>query len=89
MGMNMETKKSKLFIDCEEAKYICNKSQYNESSWWERFRLNLRLLYCSITRAYVVKNKKLTKLIENNDVQCMDNKKKQKLKTDFQKELNK
>ena len=85
----MEAKKTKLFINCDEAKLICDKSQYNESTWWERFRLNLRLIYCNITRSYVKKNSKLTNLINNRDVECMDKDKKEELKKVFQKELKK
>ncbi|MFD0964770.1 hypothetical protein [Pseudofulvibacter geojedonensis] len=87
--MNMEAKSTKLFIDCEEAKHICDKSQYSESSWWERFRLNLRLIYCNITRAYVKQNRQLTDLITKKEVDCMDSEKKQDLKQAFEKELNK
>ena len=85
----MELKKSKIFIDCDEAKLICDKSQYNESSWWERFRLNIRFIYCNITRAYVKQNDQLTTLVKDNKVECMEKNKKQELKNAFQKELNK
>ena len=70
----METKKNKLFIDCDEAMFICDKSQYNESTFWERFRLNIRYIYCHITRSYVKKNKKLSSLkkikINTHDNRC-------------------
>jgi len=85
----MEAKSRKLFIDCEEAKLICDKSQYNESTWWDRFRLNIRFIYCNITRAYVKRNQKLTKLVNNKDVNCMDAEKKQELKKVFEKEFEK
>ena len=85
----MEAKSTKVFIDCEEAKHICDKSQYNESSWWERFRLNLRLLYCNITRAYVKQNRQLSNLVNQDEVDCMDSGKKQDLKAAFEKELSK
>lgn len=83
----MKVRTTKLFIDCEEAKHICNKSQYNESSWWERFRLNLRFLYCNITRAYVKKNQKLTELVTDKKVECMDKSKKDNLRIVFEKAL--
>lgn len=85
----MEAKKSTLFISCEEAAHICDKSQYNESSWWERFRLNLRMIYCKITRSYVKKNSQLTRLMSDKEVDCMDLKSKEEMKTSFQKELEK
>ena len=85
----MEAKSTKVFIDCDEAKHICDKSQYNESSWWERFRLNLRLIYCNITRSYVKQNRQLTNLVTKDEVDCMDTEKKQDLKAAFEKELSK
>jgi len=83
----MEAKKSKVFIDCDEAKHICDKSQYNESSLWDRFRLNLRFIYCNITRSYVKRNQKLSKLVTDENVECMDNKSKANLKTKFDQQL--
>lgn len=83
----MKAKNTRVFINCEEAKHICDKSQYNESSWWERFRLNLRMIYCNITRSYVKRNRKLTNLVNSNEVDCMDNEKKNDLKASFEKEL--
>ena len=83
----MEAKKSKIFIDCDEAKHICDKSQYNESSWWERFRLNVRFIYCNITRTYVKRNQKLSKLVTDENVECMDTTSKENLKTKFEQQL--
>lgn len=83
----MEVKKRTLFINCDEAKLICDKSQYNESTWWERLRLNLRYAYCHITRSYVKQNKKLTTLFTHENVRCMDNKTKTILKHKFEQEL--
>lgn len=83
----METKKSKLFINCDEAMFICDKSQYNESTFWERFRLNIRYIYCHITRSYVKRNNKLSDLVSNENVACMNSQSKTELKTKFEKEL--
>jgi len=76
----VEVKKSKIFINCEEASFICDKSQYNESTLWERIRLNIRLLYCGVTQKYVKKNKSLTKLVTEKEVVCMPKKAKEALK---------
>ena len=81
----MESKKTRIFINCEQAAHICDKSQYNESTWWERLRLNLRFIYCSITRAYVKRNKKLTAMVK--DAQCMDSVAKENLRKAFDKHL--
>lgn len=83
----MEAKKNKILINCEEAKHICDKSQYGEATFWEKTRLKLRLLYCNITRAYAKKNSKLTTLIKDQNVVCMDENEKEKLKQEFKKEL--
>jgi len=85
--MNMEAKSTKLFIDCEEAKHICDKAQYNETNWWELFRLNIRLLYCNVTRAYSKRNQKLSNLVTDKKVDCMESKSKADLKTKFEQEL--
>lgn len=83
----MEAKKSKIFINCDEAKHICDKSQYNESTFWERFRLNIRYIYCHITRSYVNKNEKLSHLVSDKNVTCMDQISKENLKEKFEQEL--
>jgi len=83
----MEAKATKLFIDCEEAKHICDKAQYNETSWWELFRLNIRLLYCNVTKAYSKRNQKLSTLVTANKVDCMESQSKAELKVKFQEEL--
>ena len=85
--MNMEAGKNTLFINCDEAKNICDKSQYNESTWWDRFRLNIRYIYCNITRAYVKRNQKLSELVTDKKVTCMESKSKADLKIKFEQEL--
>ena len=40
-------KKSILFISCEEAHNICDKSQYGEATGWERVKLGIRLCWCN------------------------------------------
>jgi len=85
----LEAKKTKIFINCAEAKQICDKAQYNEATWWERFRLGIRLLYCGVTQQYVKQNKKLTQLVKTKDVVCMSKKCKAELKDNFQEKLQK
>ncbi|PWK19227.1 hypothetical protein [Xanthomarina spongicola] len=81
--------KSFLFISCDEAKHICDKAQYNEATTWEKFKLNLRYLWCHITRAYVNRNKKLTKAVKSSKITCLKNSEKQQLKEVFHEELEK
>ena len=80
-------KKSFLFITCEEAFHICDKSQYGEANWWEKFKLNLRLIWCNITRSYVKRNRKLTKAIKKSHVDCLNSLEKTDLKLRFEQEL--
>ena len=82
-----DMKKSFLFISCEEAKYICDKSQYGETSTWERFKLSLRLSWCHITRYYSRKNNKLTDAVQKAEVNCLKTDEKTKIKEQFEKEL--
>ncbi len=83
----MEARKSKIFISCPEAKQICDKTQYYEASWWDHLRLGIRLLYCNVTQEYVAQNKKITNLVSQKDVVCMNKSVKEKLKEKLQKEL--
>lgn len=79
--------KSFLFISCEDAKHICDKSQYNEATLWEKIKLNIRYIWCHITRAYVNKNKQLTKSIKKSKVTCLNQKERHTLNEQFQQEL--
>lgn len=81
--------KSFLFISCEEAKHICDKSQYGEATFWEKFKLNIRLSWCKITRAYTKRNKALTKTIKSTHVDCLKHDEQQELKERFQTQLTK
>ena len=82
-------KKSLLFITCEEAKHICDKSQYGEATAWERIKLSLRLSWCRITRAYSKRNNKLTDAMEKAEVNCLKDDEKTKLQEQFERELAK
>ncbi|WP_223032928.1 hypothetical protein [Hanstruepera marina] len=82
-------KKGFLFISCEEAKHICDKSQYNEATLWEKIELNIRYTWCKFTRAYVKKNKQLTSMVKKSKVDCLQNNEREVLKKVFEKELTK
>jgi len=82
-------KKNFLFITCEEAKHICDKSQYGEATAWERIKLSLRLSWCRLTRAYSKKNKKLTNAMEKANINCLKDNEKIKLQEQFKRELAK
>lgn len=78
-----------MFISCEEANHNCDKSQYNEASLWGKLKLSIHLLYCKACQKYSKKNSKLTAVIGNSNVDCLDIKDKQKMKDCFEKELSK
>lgn len=59
-----------LFITCDEATLICDKSQYNEASLFEKFQLNLHFLRCKICRLYTKQNKKMTSLFKLKAEEC-------------------
>jgi len=81
------SKKNTLFISCDEASHNCDKSQYNEASFWERLKLNIHLLYCKACRKYSNNNTKLSQVINHSKVDCLDIKDKQIMKDCFEKEL--
>ncbi|WP_299557077.1 hypothetical protein [Seonamhaeicola sp.] len=80
-------KKGFLFISCEEAQYICDKAQYDEASLWEKFKLNIRLSWCKITRAYYKNNTMLTKKIKESNVECLDPNCKKNMKKELDKAI--
>ena len=82
-------KKSFLFISCEEAEHICDKSQYGEATLWEKFKLFIRLSWCNITRAYSKRNGVLTKTIKSSKVECLKHHEQQELKEKFDNQLSK
>ncbi|HZW63964.1 MAG TPA: hypothetical protein VFF15_10010 [Flavobacteriaceae bacterium] len=82
-------KKRFLFITCEEAKHICDKAQYGEATRWEKLKLRLRFAWCHITRIYAKRNAKLTQIVKEANVNCLEQKEKNELKFHFEKELKK
>jgi len=54
------------FISCHEAGNICDRSQYKESSLWERIKLEMHILWCVKCNAYVKKNSMLSKLLKTH-----------------------
>ncbi|WP_338732949.1 hypothetical protein [Mangrovimonas cancribranchiae] len=85
----MKQKKSFLFISCDEAKHICDKAQYKEASILEKMKLNVRYLWCRVTRSYVKRNKKLTHSIKGSNINCLNNSEKKHLQKQFKQELKK
>lgn len=59
------------FITKEQAFHICDKTQYRESTSWEKVKLTFRYVWCTTTRKYVNRNTKLTKAIEASKLECL------------------
>ena len=85
-----DTKKRKnyLFISCEEAFEICDKSQYGDASLWEKFKLNVRYIWCSITKSYVRRNKKLTHVLKTSQIHSLHTSEREQLLHRFNQELH-
>ena len=83
-----ENKKKRVFLSCDEATLICDKKQYKEASLWEKIRLTVHLAYCKACRKYSAKNNKLTKIIKDPTVNCMNISEKEAMKERFKKELS-
>lgn len=74
-------------INCNEGKMLCDKNQYNETSLWEKIKLNLYLLVCSECRSYTAKNTKLTKAIKSPKVHSVSVNEKNALKERLAQEM--
>ncbi len=79
--------KLKIMIPCDEANHVCDKTQYKEATLWEKIKLTIHLAYCRACRNYTKSNRKLTAVMKDSKIQCMDESKKASMKTDFEKLL--
>lgn len=82
----MMKKKSKLLITCEEASCICDKTQYKESTFWERLKLKLHLLICGVCKKYSANNGKLSSLCNKAHLNGLSQDKKEEMKKCLQRE---
>lgn len=82
-------KKSILFISCDEAMEICDRSQYGEASFWEKLKLNFRFCWCKMTRSYTKQNKKLTKIVKDSKIECLKERERKDLHQNFNEFLQK
>lgn len=84
----------KFIISCDEATTICDKSQYRESTFFEKIKLNLHILVCGYCKKYTVQNAVMTRFfnayLENP---CRGNKldivEKEELEQDLLEEIKK
>ncbi|WP_452221659.1 hypothetical protein [Lacinutrix salivirga] len=80
---------SKFFYSCEEANHVCDKNQYKEATLLEKIKLNFHVIGCAVCRKYSAKNGKLSKLLRKNKVAPLETSTKEKMKLNFEKELEK
>ena len=74
-------------LKCDDANHVCDKSQYENASLWEKIKLNIHLIYCRACRKYSKNNAKLTSVIKKSDIKCLDQKCKDKMKTELDKAI--
>ena len=79
----------KLFIKCDEANHVCDKTQYNDASFWEKVKLNIHLIYCAACRKYTARNTKLTKVVNGAKPKFLPKDQKENMKEVLQKEISK
>ena len=48
-------------LSCDEAAMICDKNQYGEASFWDKFKLRVHILACKMCKEYTKQNSLLTK----------------------------
>ncbi|MHA7943094.1 glycine dehydrogenase [Formosa sp. 3Alg 14/1] len=80
---------SKLFLSCDEASHICDKFQYNESTFLERLKFKMHIVFCTLCKKHMFTNMKLTESIKQSNIKCLDAKSKSEMKKCFEKELEK
>jgi len=80
-------------IKCNEATSICDKSQYNEASFFDKLRLSLHNFLCHRCKLYTEQNKIMTKILKTHthkhQEQKLNSKEKEKLQEALDNELNK
>lgn len=78
----------KFFLKCDEAVHVCDKSQYNEASFFEKLLLKIHILMCKLCRSHTKQNSKLTETIKSANIKTLQPEEKQILKTRIQQEIN-
>ncbi len=78
----------KFFLECDKAVHVCDKSQYNEASFFEKLMLKLHILMCKFCRGHAKRNSKLTKTIKSANIKTLRPEEKQQLKTKLRQEID-
>ena len=78
----------KFFLKCDEAVHVCDKSQYNEASFFEKLKFKMHILICTLCRGHAKRNTKLTETIKAANLKTLLPEEKEVLKTRLQQETN-
>jgi len=80
----------KIMISCDEATAICDKNQYGEASFSEKFSLTLHLLICKYCKKYTKQNNLMSRVFGKFLTPCDGSEKlSEEEKLSIQKELQK
>ena len=74
-------------ISCDEARIICHKTQYDDASFFEVFKLKFHLLICKACSAFSRKNTKLTSLCEEATLRNLSEREKIEMKQRIKEKL--
>ena len=74
-------------MKCKDANHVCDKVQYKESSFWEKIKLSIHLLYCRACRKYTANNAKLSEVINESKIETIHTSEKEKMKEQLKKEM--
>lgn len=74
-------------MPCDEANHVCDKTQYNDATLWEKIILNIHLIYCRACRKYTKNNAKLTRVLKKSEVECLDPECKEAMKKEMNRVL--
>jgi len=55
----------KFKITCDEATSICDKNQYGEANFSEKFKLMIHYYGCKLCKCYSQQNNLMTKILDN------------------------
>ena len=56
---------------CKKNHHYCDRLQYGEIGWPQRFQLWLHLLFCASCRTYSQQNSRLTRCIKESDLHLL------------------
>ncbi len=71
-------------ISCEEATTLCNKTQYKETTFFERLKLKFHLLVCKTCAKFSKQNTQLTTLCDKANLQSLTEQEKVEMKAQLE-----